>query len=266
MNVFDKIRPYGFIHHRALNDFTKLNKARSLATKHPQHSHILEGDICWNFENGREDLYFRHPSFIIDSLSSKKIDKALADKKLVTFDILDELAKENVFLIIEFKVGRGDKYKAIDKMVRLLEKQFQGRYWIDGFSLTLLEYVGKNHPDVPLTLHTELVLNGYALIAAPELSLPKFKRIKGLKSIDGIAIRRHGSQKFMQRACQSVLDNCKILILSRIHDIQQYKFSRYCFARAGYVHGDLSELFDMEPEIAAKMENLTNEINLQKDC
>ncbi len=266
MTVFDKVGSYGFIHHRALNDFTELEKARSLAKKYPQVSHVFEGDICWNFEDGREDLYFRHPSFIIDTLSSDQIDKAVSSNKLVTISTLEELSKEDVFLIIEFKLGRGDKYKAIDKIIEILEEHFSGRYWMDGFSLTLLEYVNKKKPDIPLTLHSELVINGFALVAAPEFSLPKFKRIKDLNSVDGIAIRWHGSNKFMKRSCDSVLDASKILVLSRIHDIRQYKCSRYWFARAGYVHGDLSELFDMEPEILKKIEKLPNPTISRNDC
>ena len=44
MNVFDRLEAYGFIHHRALNDFTELENALGLARKYPQISHVLEGD------------------------------------------------------------------------------------------------------------------------------------------------------------------------------------------------------------------------------
>lgn len=105
-------------------------------------------------------------------------------------------------------------------------------------------------------LHSELVVNGYALVAAPELSFPKFKYIKDLKFLDGVAIRWHGSIGFMKKSSKSVLNAGKVLILSRTHDVQQYKFSRYWLAQAGCVHGDLAKLFEMEPEITKKWKKL----------
>ena len=187
-------------------------------------------------------------------MSTNQIEEAVSSNRLVTISTLEELAKEDVFLIVEFKVGKGDKYKAIDKIITVLEEHFSGRYWMDGFSLTLLEYVNNKRPDIPITMHTELVINGYALVAAPEFYFPRFKRIKSLSFLDGLAIRWHGGEKFMKRSCKSVLDADKILILSRIHSIRQYKLSRYWSARAGYVHGDLSKLFDMEPQLLEKLE------------
>ncbi len=252
MTVFDRFGGYGFIHHRALNSRPGLDEARRLAAAHPARTHIFEGDVCWDFSRGNETFYFRHPRFVVDALSSSQMHRGIEQGSLMGLTDLGTLESTSMFVVLELKVGRGDTRTALGKLVRHMEDHFAGRYWIDGFSLSMLEYVKSLNSDVPVTLHTELVFRRHVLVAAPERRLARLKRLSALQSMNGIAIRRRGSNTFMSRACRDVLDANKVLLVSRIYTLDQFESSKRWGAKAGYIHGDFDALVRRNDEINAR--------------
>jgi hypothetical protein len=255
VTVFDRFSGYGFIHHRALNSRPEFDEARRLATAHPARAHIFEGDLCWDFSPGNETFYFRHPRFVVDTLSSPQIRRDLAQGPLLGLSDLSTLESASAFVVLELKTGRGNTRAALGKLVRHMEDHYAGRYWIDGFSLSMLEYVKSLNSDVPVTLHTELVYRRHVLVAAPERRLARLKRLSALRSVNGIAIRRRGSNTFMSRACRDVLDANKVLLVSRIYTLDQFESSKRWGAKAGYVHGDFDALVRRNDEVEARAES-----------
>lgn len=254
MTVFDQFNGYGFIHHRALNSRPKLDEALRLVAAHPARSHILEGDLCWDFTPGNEILYFRHPSYVVDTLPPARIAAQLDQGVLLGLADLDAVRATEAFVVVELKVGRGDTRAALGKLVRMLEDRLSGRYWIDGFSLSMLEHVKSLNSDVPVTLHTELVYRQQVLVGAPEWPPARLRRLPALRSVDGIAIRRRGSNTFMSRACRDVLDANKVLLVSRIHTLDEFESSKRWGAKAGYIHGDFDALVRRNDEVDARAE------------
>ncbi|MET0568442.1 MAG: hypothetical protein ABWZ74_05130 [Hyphomicrobiaceae bacterium] len=252
MTVFDQFNGYGFIHHRALNSRPQLESALRLVAAHPARTHILEGDLCWDFSPGNETFYFRHPSYVIDTLTAAQMRAKLDQGSLLGLADLDAVQATPAFIVLELKVGRGDARAALRKLVRHLEDHFKGRYWIDGFSLSMLDVVKSIHPDVPVTLHTELTYRQQVLVGAPEWPPARLKRLSALRSVDGIAIRRRGSNNFMARACHDVQDARKVLIVSRIHTLEQFENSKRRGAKAGYIHGDFDALVRRNDEMDAR--------------
>ena len=240
--VFRRLADFGFVHHRALNSFEMLGAALDTARAWPHLTHVVEGDICWHFRDGREDLYFRHPSLFFDTLGPRKIDRRLADRKLVRLEDTKALLPDDVLLIVELKVGRGDRQAAFGKMLGYLETHFPGRYWIDGFSLKLLREIQAIRGATPVTLHTEYLRRGRALLLAPEWPLVRLPRVADIRDIDGIAIRWHASRSAMGRGAARVTAAGHRLILSRLHDLGRFEASRRWGAAAGYVYGDFAEL------------------------
>lgn len=247
--IFDRFNGYGFIHHRALNDHSALAEARDLVASFPERTHILEGDLCWDFSEGNQLLYFRHPSYVFDTLADHEIRAKLLKKDLVGIEHLVELETSTAYLVIELKVGRGDWKKALQYLIDFLQKHFTEKYWIDGFSLPLLHEVKRISPGSPVTLHTECVLSGRVLIGAPEFPPIRIRRLDELDWIEGIAIRRRGSFNFMSKACSDVLAAKKVLILSRLHTLEQFAASRRWGATAGYMHWDFKELLEFNDSL-----------------
>jgi hypothetical protein len=246
MTVFSRFATYGYIHHRALNNPATLATAQRDCAAYPGVTHIFEGDVCWNFTGARHDLYFRHPSYIFDSLSAEAIDAAVAQGALIRADDLAALVPKDVFLVIELKVGRGPWRVAIENLLDLLDRDFAGRYWIDGFSLALLGHVKAARPDGTVTLHSEYVSSGKALVMAPDSPLPRWIALDAMPQIDGVAIRWHRDAHFMERAAADVRRAGKTLLISRIHNFEQYRLSRLWQAKAGYIHGDFAALMQFE--------------------
>jgi hypothetical protein len=240
--VFDSFKGYGFVHHRALNNPTAFDKYIDIATRFPDRTHIMEGDVCWDFTDKREMLYFRHPSLIVDTLSATAVEKGLSERTLIGPSSLPTVASTGAFVVAELKVGRGDWRRALRALVELLETNLPGRYWIDGFSLPMLQYVKQFSPATPVTLHTECVCNGRVVIGAPEWPPLRIRRIDELENIDGIIIRRRGSSAFMAKACKDVRDSGKALLLSRLHSLQDFEHSKTWGAAAGYMHWDFEDL------------------------
>jgi len=252
VSVFDRLQGYGFVHHRALNSHEALARTLRNVAAFPARPHVLEGDVCWDFRPGNTELCFRHPVVVFDSLSARRIRKRIEDKTIVGLHDLDALSDSNVCLVIELKVGRGNMRAAMDRLVGYLEARFRGRYWIDSFSLRLLDYIKSVSPQTAVTLHTECVYRSRILAAAPQWPPPMAPKLSSLSRIDGIAIRRRGSEAFMARACRDVHAAGKVLILSRLHTLREFECSKVWGAKAGYMHWDMAELFRLNDEIEAR--------------
>jgi hypothetical protein len=248
VTVFDRFNGYGFIHHRALNSRPVLEETLRLVAAQPARTHTLEGDLCWDFSRGSETFYFRHPSYVVDTLPAAQIRAQLDRGVLLGLSDLDAVQK-SAFIVLELKVGRGDARVALGRLVRHMEDGFAGRYWIDGFSLSMLEYVKSLNPAIPVTLHTELVHRQRVLVGAPEWPPARLKRLSALRSMDGIAIRRRGRNTFMARACRDVHDADKVLIVSRLHTLDEFESSKRWGAKAGYIHGDFEALARRNDEV-----------------
>lgn len=254
--LFDRFSGYGFIHHRSLNSRKAFVADMATVREFGERTHILEGDLCWDFSDGRELFYFRHPSFVVDTLSPVEVERSALGGDLLTLDDLEEVRGTSAFFVIELKVGRGDTRRALEVLVARLEADWSGRYWIDGFSLPMLEYIKSISPKTTVTLHTELVMNGRVVVGAPEWPPVRLRRLDRLPAIDGIAIRRRGSEAFMARACQHVHDAGKALVLSRLHTLREFECSKLWGAKAGYMHWPFGELVSFNDEIDARIATL----------
>lgn len=251
--VFEQFKGYGFIHHRSLNSRKAFAADLATVREFGDRTHILEGDLCWDFSADLELFYFRHPSYVIDTLSPSEVERLTRSGDLVTLDDLEEARDTSVFFVIELKVGRGDVKKALEVLIARLESKWSGRYWIDGFSLPMLEHIKAINPATTVTLHTELVANGRVLVGAPEWPPVRLRRLDRLPAIDGIAIRRRGTEAFMARACQHVHDAGKVLVLSRLHTLREFECSKVWGAKAGYMHWPFGELASINDKIDARI-------------
>ncbi|MDX2156994.1 MAG: hypothetical protein SFW09_10855 [Hyphomicrobiaceae bacterium] len=251
-SVFDRFKGYGFIHHRALNAPAAFAEGLRLATVHPDRTHILEGDLCWDFSGANRLLYFRHPSYVVDTLAPAAVRDGLERRTIVGLDMLEAIKQTGACLVIELKVGRGDAEAALRHLIAHMEANFAGRYWIDGFSLTMLHFVKQTSPATPVTLHTECVSGGRALVGAPEWPPARIRRIDDLDFVDGIAIRRRGSEAFMARAAADVRSAGKTLIMSRLHTLRHFECSRDWGVRAGYMHWDFEDLIAFNDRLEGK--------------
>jgi hypothetical protein len=197
--------------------------------------------VCWNFDDSRADLYFRHPLVFFDSLSAAAIDA----RRPIRVEDLAALVPDGVFLVIELKIGRGPWPAAIARLLEVLDRDFAGRYWIDGFSLNLMQHVKSARPDLTVTLHSEHVSGGKALVLAPDSPVPRRLPITALP-LDGVALRWHGSAAMVAHGAADIRRAGKALLISRIHSFAQYRQSRLWQAKAGYIHGDFAALMRFE--------------------
>ena len=55
----------------------------------------------------------------------------------------------------------------------------------------------------------------------------------------------------MARACRDVRDANKVLIVSRLHSLDQFEGTKRWGAKAGYIHGDFDALARRNDEIDA---------------
>lgn len=247
-DIFKRLAPYGYIHHRALNDFSKMAKAEKYILKYPDKAQVLEGDVCWDFENGRSDLYFRHPSYVVDTLSPQKIDEQRRERRLPTIEDLLERDTPNHHYVIELKVGVGDTGAALTKLVETMQRHCPNRFWIDGFSYRLLTMVKEIDPSVTTTVHTEHVENGKILLGAPEKPAFRKLHLSELTHVDGIALRRRWSNDYVRRACADIRGNGFAILLSRLFTIAHYRLSREMGAVAGYPKASFEDIVRADKE------------------
>ncbi len=246
--VFEQLEPYGFVHHRALNSHEAFDAASEYVEQYPDVSHVFEGDVCWNFTDGRKDLYFRHPSYVLDSLSGEQIDEQVQAGTLFRLEDLIERRAIRASFILELKVGKGDSFKALSRLIELMQANCAGQYWVDGFSTRLLSQVKRIDPSVPTTLHTELVKSGKVLVGAPEWFPFKWTRLSKLKDVDGIAIRKAFSKTHMNAACEDVKAAGLELIISRLTTVNDYKLSRTWGALVGYPKAPFEQIMELAEE------------------
>jgi hypothetical protein len=233
-NVFSRLAPYGYIHHRALNSFPALARAEQHISSFPEKAQVLEGDLCWDVAEGRRVFYFRHPSYIVDTLPANEIARLRREKKLVTLEDMLERDSERKTYVIELKVGQGDAGTAISLLIEELQRRCRGRFWLDGFSLRLLQLAKSIDGSVTTSLHTELVTDQHVLLDAPEWPPLRVMKLADLKGVDAIAIRKRFSDAHMQRASAAVLRHGFTLVMSRLHTLGDYELSREWGAAAGY--------------------------------
>jgi hypothetical protein len=233
-NVFARLAPYGYIHHRALNDFAALADGQRFVAAYPEKHQVFEGDICWNFDGGRQDFYFRHPSYVVDTLSPDVFDAMRAARAIVTLDDLLAQDSPDKNYVIELKVGRGDTRAAMRKLVETLQARCRDRFWLDGFSLRLAQMVKDIDPSVATSLHTEHVKNGNIVIGAPEWPPFRVMPLADVRGVDAIALRKRHSDDFVTRACADIHENGFALSMSRLFTVEDYALSRKLGAIVGY--------------------------------
>ncbi|HWA21004.1 MAG TPA: hypothetical protein VG735_01255 [Caulobacterales bacterium] len=240
--VFQRLAPYGHIHHRALNSFAALDRAERYIATYPEIPQVLEGDVCWNFEAGRRDLYFRHPSYVVDSLTTAEIDRQKGAKQLVTLDDLLARHAAGKHYVLELKVGRGDAEIALRTLVETMQQHCRDQFWIDGFSLRLAQTIKRIDPSVTTSLHTELAAARHVLLDAPEWPPLRIVKLADVCGVDAIAIRKRFSGAHMARACAAVQRHGFALVLSRLFTPRDYELSRQWGAVAGYPKAPFDEI------------------------
>jgi len=233
-NVFDRLAPYGYAHHRALNDFHALEQAENYVAKYPDRNQVLEGDLCWNLSAGRQDFYFRHPSYFVDTLSPAEIDRRRRAKALVTLDDLIERDTSRKHYVIEIKVGRGAEREALTTVIEKLQSTCRDRFWLDGFSLRLMQMAKSIDPTVATSIHTERVTDTHLWLDAPEWPPFRRMRLSDVRGVDAIAIRKRFSDAHMERASAAVRRHGFTLLMSRLFTLRDYELSRQWGARVGY--------------------------------
>ncbi len=233
-NVFDRLAPYGYAHHRALNDFAAFEQAIRHVGAYPEKNQVLEGDLCWNLSRGRQDFYFRHPSYFVDALSPAEIDRQRREGTLVTLDDLIERDAPRMHYVIEIKVGRGDEREALSAVIEKLQRTCKDRFWLDGFSLRLMQMAKSIDASVATSVHTERVTETHVWLDAPEW--PPFRRLAlgDVQGVDAIAIRKRFSDAHMARASAAVRAHGFTLLMSRLFTLGDYERSRQWGARVGY--------------------------------
>jgi len=252
-SVLTEMDKFGFVHHRKLNSLDALLNISDMPDKHPEFIHIAEGDICWNFTKGRQDIYFRHPKYLIDSLSGDEIDKQKSKNTLFMLDDFISNIPKNLRFIIELKTGKGNTFSALKKLVSLLQDVIPNRYWIDAFSLDQLLLVKRYDRSVPTSLHTKLVAGRWILKTAPEIIPISIQSISQLDMIDIITLSYNtsvfackDSPSAVNRGCSEVFNNNKALILGGLKTPSMFKTAMQSSAKAGYAKFALPMLYEDE--------------------
>lgn len=246
-NVFSRLANYGYIHHRALNDFSHFDAAEKHLTNYPGTPQVLEGDLCWDFEDGRQDFYFHHPDFVWDALSASTVAKQRRSGELVMLEDMLKRDTSDRHYVIELKVGRGDVKAAMQKLVEVLQANCRDRFWIDGFSLKLARMVKAIDPSVVASLHTERVTDDHVWVAAPD-QWPTRVKFGDLSGIDAIAIRKRYSDEHMACASAAVIKHGFKLIMSRLFTLEDYALSRKWGAIIGYPKADFADVMRFNAE------------------
>ncbi len=246
--VFENLESFCFVHHRGLNTPQTLDEKQKLAAEHPAWSHAIEGDVCWDFEDGREDLYFFHPNRLTDTLSRQDIDRKKEDGTLLTVDGLIEAADDSTRYVLELKVGRGSPEKAIGALVGKLQSGLAERYWLDGFSIRLLDLAKRADPAAPTSLHTRMVLGPCVLRTAPEFFPVSWRRIHSLDTIDALTLTYKYSHASWLSWAGATIDSVsrhvppKVLIMGGCATPKAFRTAAESRALGGYAKFPISEL------------------------
>ncbi len=190
---FPDLGGFGYVHHRFLNDLSKLELLLGGAAGH-RASDVAEGDVCWYQEPGKVVPFLWHPG-ITHNLSRRALRRKLLSGELMLLEeVLDQRFSDIPF-VVELKVGLGPEPRGIEKVLELLELGHRGNYWIDSFSPRHLRIVKDVDPTIPTSLHTSTVL-GRALVKTafehPPLGL---RRLEALWCADAVTVTwRHGAR------------------------------------------------------------------------
>ncbi len=176
------------VHHRKLNSRNGLEDGLRASGSLPDLHHVVEGDLCWDFTQGRELLYFHHPDLLLDTGSSEALEKANSERKLWTLEAALAPEWDDLFFIVELKTGRGSREAAVKKALGLLEAARPGRYWVDTFSLRDLRLVKRLSPDTCTSLHTKILAGRILLKTALEFPPLSFRSVASLADVDVVTV------------------------------------------------------------------------------
>jgi hypothetical protein len=176
------------VHHRKLNSRSGLEDTMEALRTLPALHHVAEGDLCWDFTQDRELLYFHHPDLLLDTGSSEALDKAMEGGRLWTLEAALSPAWNDLFFIVELKTGRGPREAALKKALGLLEAARTGRYWVDTFSLQDIRLVKSLSPGTCTSLHTKVLAGGVLLKTAMEFPPLSLRRVTSLSDVDVVTV------------------------------------------------------------------------------
>lgn len=241
---------FGLVHHRALNALATLQNIAKISLQYPNFTHIAEGDICWHFSKGRQDIYFRHPKYLIDNLSSKEIDEQKEKGKLFTLEDFLTNTPNNLNFIIELKTGKGDKLSAFKKLTGMLQETLKNRFWLDGFSVKQLSLIKKCDCTTPTSLHTKLIVGKRILETTPEIFPLNFHDVTKLEIVDIITLSyntsvfaHHKSVTALEQGCVELFKAQKSLVLGGLKTPAMFNIAMQSSAKAGYAKFSLAEPF-----------------------
>ncbi len=249
-SVFEASDRFCFVHHRALNSRAALRAALAAMQTRPDLSHAFEGDLCWDFEDGRADIYLHHPWFVWDGLSPARRARDTGDGPTVSVDEILASPTPGVRYIFELKVGRGDRARAMQSLVERLEAAIPGRYWIAAFSVPLLGLVRRASAAAPTSLHTPAVWGARVLNVSPEWPLLTIPRIADLSEVDSVTMNYRFSHASwlswagcsVESVCREVAANDKALILGGCTSPALFERASRFAAVAGYAKFPIARL------------------------
>lgn len=192
------------LQHRSLNSPRAFAHGLKLAERLPEARHAHEADICWIADgDGPPLLYTHHPDLMFDRLGRRAVAKACAAGRMWRLEDALAAARGHA-VILELKVGKGDRRAALAELVRLAQEH-DAPVLIDAFSLDLLRLTRALAPAARLSLHTGLYRPDTTMITAagwpliqsvPSTTLP----------IDVISLRLYGGWYRMVPQIAAALD------------------------------------------------------------
>jgi len=178
------------LHHRSLNSPRAFEHGLSLAGRLPEARHGHEADICWVADGDEPPLlYTRHPNFMLDRLERRAVMTAC--KAGTMWRLEDALtAARGHAVVLEMKIGRGDRRAALTELVRLASLH-DAPVLIDAFSLDLLEITRALSPKARLSVHTGNFRSDRTTITAPGWPLVQSVPSSRLP-VDIVSLRLYG--------------------------------------------------------------------------
>jgi len=214
--IFNRLDKFGRIHHRYLNDINKFKALNAYCKQNNDLTEIAEGDLCWFVDKNEVILFMMHP-YRCNRLPTKEyLKKSVHEKSILLLSDILNLEYKDLIYIIELKRGHGDVYKALKKLISLLEEKIPNRYWIDAFSPSLLRIIKKISPSVPTSLHTRLGVYGkYVIRTTFEFPSLDLLNIYKLNQADAITISyKYSPARFLKPFGAKINEINKHVILS----------------------------------------------------
>jgi len=234
------------VHHRKLNSRTGLEDVMLAFRTLPGFHHVAEGDLCWDFTEGRELLYFHHPDLLVDTGSSDALDKAAAAGRLWTLQAALEMEWNDLSFIVELKTGKGPREAALRRALGMLEASRPGRYWVDTFSLRDIHLVKSLSPRTCTSLHTKVLAGGMLLKTALELPPLSIRCVSCLSEVDVVTVTYKTSpQRWMpvggfrlDREAERLRMLGKELVCGGVVTPDMHRLVTSAGVRAGYIKFD----------------------------